>query len=135
MACGCNTPEMIQSWIQWEKTTPKNPLELIANVAFSGPIAGTYANSTTYNNAGGGSWATAIESFPYSGDPVCVTLATDKQEMVANAEQWNFDHVTRDSSSSLPPTLHDVVFPRGGVLWEMQIPMDFGANTYDLELS
>jgi hypothetical protein len=61
-----------------------------------------------------------------SSDPVCNALETDNQQMVAEAAQWNFQHQTRNTLSTLAPPLNKVIFLRGGNQWSNNIQIDFG---------
>lgn len=132
MNCSCNPTSAITSWIDWQSQSPQSPLDLIARAKFGGSV-GAYANSTTFSTSTG----TIITSpFVYNGTPVCSALGTDNLQRVADADQWNFSHLTRNSSATLAPPLAKVIFLRGGADWEMSIPINFGGATYnDLQLS
>lgn len=132
MGCNCNGSENITSWIDWQNQQPQNPLDLIARVKIGGTV-GSYVNSTTFSTSTG----TIITSpFTYNGTPTCSALGTDSLQRVADADQWNFSHLTRNSSATLAPPLTKVIFLRGGTDWEMSIPINFGGATYnDLQLS
>ena len=132
MSCTCNAPSIVNSWINWLDQPPQNPLDLVANAKFGGAI-GAYANSATYINPPGSQVASP---FAYNGTPTCAALGADNQQNVADANQWNFSHQTRNASATLALPLQRVIFLRGGTQWEMSIPINFGGATYsDLQLS
>lgn len=105
---------------------------MIARAEFGGSV-GAYADSATFHTYSG----TIVASpFVYTGTPTCSALGTDSLQRVTDADQWNFSHMTRNSSAMLAPPLAKVIFLRGGVAWEMSIPINFGGATYnDLQLS
>ncbi|MBS1914127.1 MAG: hypothetical protein JST22_19220 [Bacteroidetes bacterium] len=132
MSCNCNSTGPITSWIDWQNQAPQDPLDLIARAKLGGTV-GIYVNSTTFSSPSGSSYPTA---FALNGDPTCSALGSDNLQNVANANQWNFQHITRNSSATLAPPLSKVIFLRGGTDWEMAIPLDLGAGTYlNIQLS
>ncbi len=132
MGCNCSGSENITNWIDWQNQQPQNPLDLIARVKIGGAV-GSYINSTTFSTSTG---TIITNPFVYNGTPTCSALGTDNLQRVADADQWNFSHLTRNSSATLAPPLTKVIFLRGGTNWEMSIPINFGGATYnDLQLS
>ncbi len=131
MSCHCNEPSVITSWIDWQNQIPRNPQDFIARAKIGGAI-GAYVNSTSFHTYSG----TIIASpFAYNGDPTCAALGTDSLQNVADAAQWNFGHITRNSGATLAPPLAKVIFLRAGTDWEMSIPLNLGGATYnELEL-
>jgi hypothetical protein len=129
MSC-CQSVETSNSWIQWQKADPVNILDLIANATLNG-IAGTYENATDFASQ---TWAATPISYTGSSLPTCTTLHTDDQQMVADAEQWNMQHLTRNTAATLPTPLQKVIFLRGGTSWEMSIPITLSSTLTKLEL-
>lgn len=76
---------------------------------------------------GGGSlWKPSLISL--MGLPLCVALEGTNAQMVANAAQWNFDHLT--ANTSLAPPLPNRLYLRGGTQWRMDIPLNLGYIGY-----
>ncbi|MDB5033155.1 MAG: hypothetical protein JWQ98_396 [Chlorobi bacterium] len=131
MGCSCNAPDTITSWIGWADTEPQNPLDLIANATLNG-TQGVFARSSNYWNPS--SWYSGGNPFTLASAPLCVALGTDSQQKIADAAQWNMQHTT--ANLTVAPPLRKVIFLRGGLDWEMHIPLSFGASTYTtVELS
>ncbi|MEP7218618.1 MAG: hypothetical protein ABI876_06855 [Bacteroidota bacterium] len=125
MGCNCNSPEMVASWIDWANAEPQSPLDLIANATLNG-TQGVFARSSNYWNPG--SWYSGGNPFTLANSPTCVALGTDSQQKIADAAQWNMQHLTANTTGA--PPLRKVIFLRGGLDWEMHIPLAFGASTY-----
>lgn len=89
-------------------------------------LSGTFLRST---------WITS----PFSAGlavPACAALGTDDLQKVADAQQWNFQHLTAKLDATVPPPLKKLLFLRGGVQWKNQITLTLGGATYnDLQLS
>jgi len=128
--------EEVQSWYDYFSAPPRDPLELIANatmISGAGTETGAYLNSPAYNQM---PYAWTPGNLPVSSLPVCNALGTDSLQMIADASQWTFDHLTLNSSSSLNPAMQRVIFLRGGTQWQMVIPLSLGALLWNpLQLS
>ncbi|HET6511791.1 MAG TPA: hypothetical protein VFH43_06335 [Candidatus Kapabacteria bacterium] len=131
MSC-CQSIDTANSWIQWIKASPINILDLIAKAELNG-IVGTYENATDFASQ---TWsATSAIAFDGSLLPDCQTVHTDDMQMVADAEQWNMQHVTRNVAATLPIPLRKVIFLRSGLQWEMRIPLSITGTLTKVELS
>ncbi len=117
--CNCTSIERSRSWIDLQNATPRDPLDLIADMAI-GAVVPTYKNSTDFLS---GAW-TGSGNWPVVSDPVCTSLAIDDLATVADAEQWTFSHITRNAASTLAPQLQNELFLRAGERWEMQFRID-----------
>lgn len=126
-----NNGSNVQSWIDFSNLCPKTPLALIAWGKL-GSTVGTYQNSSTYINPPGG-WVT--DGCSVSNEPFCSALQSDNQQMVADADQWNFSHLTRSDNSNLTPPLKKLIFLRGGNQWKMTLPITMGMNCTNVQLS
>ncbi len=91
--CGCGGSTAIESWYDFLSTQPKNPLDVIANVKI-GTSQGTFLNSSTFFPSS--SWFPSGLSI--SGIPTCTALGTDNLQNVADADQWNMNHLTYNGS-------------------------------------
>lgn len=126
----CRKAGTIHSWIDLERMLPMDILELIANAKLN-TTSGVFSSSANYGNA---TWS--ANPFTIGGMPMCIALGSDNQQMVADADQWNFQHVTAKVDSSIAIPLRKLIFLRGGIQWSNRIPIDFGGSTYtDLQLS
>ncbi len=68
--------------------------------------------------------------------PTCVALETTNQLMVADAAQWNFDHLTAWLGALVPTPLNKSLYVRGGTQWRMDIPLSLGSLSYsELQIS
>ncbi len=123
------------SYLDLRLSMPRSPLDLIASAALvsGGPaVSGVYLNSSTYRTPPVG-WTSGV--LPISGTPVCAALGSDNLQEVANANNWNFNHLTWDSDPLLAPPLQSSVYLRAGRRWRMTIPLNLGTNIYpDLQL-
>jgi len=61
-----------------------------------------------------------------AGPPVCVALESTNAQKAADAAQWNFNHLTANTSSNLAPPLPNRLYLRGGTEWRMDIPLNLG---------
>ncbi|MEO5929807.1 MAG: hypothetical protein ABIR47_07735 [Candidatus Kapaibacterium sp.] len=125
MSCNCNSSDSVLSWIDWSNVEPQNPLDLIANATLNG-VQGTFARSSNYWNPS--SWYSPGNPFTLANSPFCVALGTDSQQNIVDAAQWNMQHINANTTGA--PPLRKVIFLRGGLNWEMHIPLAFGASTY-----
>ncbi len=124
-----------QSWNDIQVMEPRCPLELIAWADIAG-TTGQFKRSDTFLISSG-SW----DPSPFTISPVipvCNANGTDSGEKVADAEQWNFGHltaITGDTLIALP--MQKVIFLRGGREWNNVITIDIGGGgTYhDLQLT
>lgn len=108
-----------------------NILDLIAKATLNG-ITGVYENATDFASQ---TWS-ATSAIAYDGSltPDVRTVHTDDMQMVADAEQWNMQHVTRNVASTLPIPLRKVIFVRVGLEWEMRIPITITGTLTKVEL-
>jgi hypothetical protein len=104
MGCNCNSPEMVRSWIDWLNQNPQNPLDLIAQARLAS-VTGVYANSTTFSNA---TASPSANPFVIASAPTCAALETDNFQKVADAEQWNFQHLTWNASTTIAPPMKKI---------------------------
>ena len=141
-SCPCNSspfnpttipqPSNAQSWNDLQVFQPINPVDLIAwaNIASSTTSFRMSPNFAT------GPWITSPFSLS-STPPYVAALGTDNLQNVADADQWNFQHLTGkggDTTITLP--LLKVIFLRGGAQWKNSIRLTLGGATYnDLQLS
>ena len=65
MSCNCQNPASINSWIDFQKMTPQNPLDIIEYAELR-TVSGLYLNSNTFMIPGG---ATAPPVSPPFGPP------------------------------------------------------------------
>ena len=130
MSC-CQSIETSNSWIQWQKASPMNILDLIANATLNG-VTGVYEKATDFASQ---TWS-STSAIAYDGSvlPDVKTLHTDDMQMVADAAQWNMQHVTRNVASTLPIPLRKVIFVRSGLQWEMRIPLSITGTLTKVEL-
>lgn len=145
MSCNCQNPASINSWIDFQKMTPQNPLDLIEYAEIR-TVPGLYLNSNTFLIPGGSSappvsppfgppppppiTAWTVSPFTYNGLPTCFANETDNQQMVSDALQWNFKHQTADTSAYSALPVRKIIFLRGGNQWAMDIPLSLGASSY-----
>src|SRR6476469_4169305 len=78
----CRSPLEAQSWIDWTKAAPTNPLAFIEN-AILGSTVGSYVNSTNYGNA---TFVASTVVLKSGQTPLCAALETDNLQMVADAD-------------------------------------------------
>lgn len=117
-------PESINSWYDLQKLCPTDPLELLANAEISG-TAGSHYFSGNYIE-GAGSWADCTATI--SAKPVVSALETNNEQMVADADQWNFSHQTWLDSASLAIPLRKKIFLRGGIQWVNLVEFSSGGD-------
>ncbi len=145
MSCGCKSSNSIVSWIDFDRMTPQNPLDLIEYAEIR-TVPGIYLNS---NNLliPGGSTAPPVSPplgpppappltpwiaspFLYNGTPICQANESDNYQMVSDAKQWNFLHQTANTSAYLAIPMRKVIFLRGGTQWTNVISLNLGAQSY-----
>jgi hypothetical protein len=123
----------LRDWIAVQKMLPRDPRDLIAD-ASTGGTQGSFKFSGNFLDAGGGGWSTTPISV--STKPVVETLGTDNDLLVANADQWNFDHLTWNLSSNLPQPLQNHIFVRGGAEWVNHINLAVsGSPIQEIQMS
>lgn len=126
MACsdgpsnGCMASR-INSWTDLQQTCPKDPRDLIAYAMIESQV-GSFELSSNY--IAPGTWVTS--PLEVSDDPTVSALGTDDLQKVADANQWNFQHQTWNSSSALAIPLRKLVFLRAGTMWLNRLPLDLG---------
>ena len=74
----------------------------------------------------GGTWTACTVEIV--SPPTVSALETDNLQMVADADQWNFNHKTWLDSSALAIPLRTKIFLRGGVQWLNQIDLHSSGN-------
>ncbi len=124
-------PTSIQSWYDFDNLPPKNPRDLIAwaNITGATPAFSLSSNYAT------GPWISSPISIG-AILPACIALGSDNLQNVADAQQWNSDHLTAKTDTNLAIPLRKRIFLRGGTQWKMQISLNLGPATYnDLQLS
>lgn len=146
MLCNCTkcngentvgeTPETtskqrVDSWFGLEVACPRSPLDIIAYAKFDA-VVGEFMNSNTFINPPAGTWT--VDTTTITTEPTCEALETTNQLMVENAKHWKFSRKTANLDSLLAPTLHNLVFLRGGTQWKMRIPLDTKA-AQDIQLT
>lgn len=128
----CKKQGPITSWYDLQRTCPKDPRELIAYAAINTTV-GVFTNSTTFISPPT-TWITS--PFSIAGNPTCIALGSDSGLQVADAQQWNFSHLTANVDSKLAPPLKKLLFLRGGTNWQMNTLLNLGGATYnDIQLS
>ncbi|MBL7997534.1 MAG: hypothetical protein JNL32_02735 [Candidatus Kapabacteria bacterium] len=151
MSCGCQSAGSINSWIDLNKITPQNPMDLISYAELR-TVAGFYVNSQNFLLPGGLTappvsppfgppppppptpWAAS--PFNYNGQVICQANESDNQQMVSNARDWNMQHQTVDTSAFAALPIRKIIFLRGGTQWTNVIPLALGAANYsNLQLS
>lgn len=121
----------ILSWLDFFQIPPADPQDMIAIVSLDGKI-GEYRNSSNYINPG--TWVDTPAQF--HNIPVCLTLHTDNEQMVADAAAWNLSHLTGNLGNDVAPPLRKTIFLRGGIEWSMEVQLDLSPDTQvDLQLS
>ncbi|HYM19863.1 MAG TPA: hypothetical protein VEW28_02550 [Candidatus Kapabacteria bacterium] len=120
----------IQSWNDLPVAAPIDPRTVVAN-AFTDATQGVFKRSTTFLQT---SWA--ANPWVFTGLASCTSLHSDDFLEINDAIQWTFSHQIVNPSSTLAIPMRKVMFMRGGTQWEMDITIDFGADTYtDIELT
>ena len=122
MSCGCSGNGRIESWNDWYDAPPQDPRDVIAYASINA-VAGSFDRVTPP----AGAWSATPITFG-AQLPTCHALETDNQLKVAEAQQWNFSHLTKSTLTNLPIPLDKVIFLRGGTEWEMQFLLDFGGD-------
>ena len=127
------TPSRLHDWIALQKMCPRDPRDLIVDAGISG-TQGDFKFSGNFLDAGGGSWsATPVR---IGSKPTIETLGTDNELLVANAIQWNFNHLTWNSSPALATPLENHIFVRGGVEWVNHINLNIsGSPVQEIRIS
>lgn len=123
MACNCNN--QVQSWYDLPTSEPMDPRDLIANVNLGVGVT-SFARSTNFLQT---SWAASPLAF--TGTPVCTSLHGDNILTVNNAAQWTVARQLINVAANIPPSMQKVAFARGGVQWQMTMPIAFGGSSYD----
>ncbi len=136
MGCNCDSPKVLNSWIDFENYPPRNPLDLISRaqiVMGANTDVGAFVSSTVYGNPGA---AWTPNPFAFTGVPVCVALESDNQQRVSDAAMWNFQHIAWNNATRISPQLQRLVFFRGTEAWQMNVPINLGGGLFPrLELS
>jgi hypothetical protein len=115
------------SWNDLITAEPISVLDVMTEVV-SGAFTGVFANSASFGIPPVG-WIASplIQTLP----PACFAHASDSGLANNLALQWNFEHLTWNSSALLAPPLRDICFVRGGREWGTTFSFDFGADTYN----
>ena len=138
MSCGCKGPMDIQSWNDFNRMSPQDPLDLIAFARLDHPAQeiGVWELTADYDTPV--SPAVMIPSpIVIAGENIVFTNGTDSGQNVSDADQWNFSHKTVNTASSLAPPLKKIVFMKAGIQWTNQLPLTFPVSPafVDLQLS
>jgi hypothetical protein len=128
---GGNDSMGINSYYDLQNTCPKSPLDLIANASING-TAGSLANSTTY---GSETWTDVGTLVTMSSKPTITTLGGDSSQNVADAQQWNFSHLTGNLAATVAIPLRKTIFLRAGTNWQNRITLANSATIQDPQLS
>lgn len=123
---------MINSWFDLRNSAPISPFELLANAQLDG-VNGLFEYADDYMPPPSGTWAATPISI--LNQPKCAALETDNQQMVAYGDQWNFQHEIANLDSDLAPPLKKMLFLRGGIQWQMHIPLTFATDVDEVLLS
>jgi hypothetical protein len=118
----CN-PSSVESWIDYQRTGPFDPRDLIARATINSAV-GEFAFSSDFIEPG--VWS--VSPLAITNKPNITALESDNQLKVADADQWNFQHLTWNDSSALALPLRKVVFLRGVHEWNNRLYIDFGAT-------
>ena len=122
---GTCSPIQVRSWNDLASICPQDPRSLIADSTIAG-TTGTLYNSSTYASQ---TWAATPLSI--LSDPKISALETDNKQKVADADQWQFSHLTWNDSTNLAKPLQKVVFLRGGTDWLNTLSFDFGGTAIE----
>lgn len=123
MSC-CQQLDTVQEWYEWEGAQPLEPSKLIAYAHLGG--GGAQIEGVRKRVTGFASQNWTSTPFSLASEPVCSALGYDEGRNTSNADQWNFDHLTENTSATLPTSLQKVLFMRGGLHWQMTIPLMIG---------
>ena len=85
----------VRSWLDLAQLVPRDPSTLIEWAKLDTVVGELKQSSTFINPAGGGNWV--ADGTSLSGNPLCLALETTNALRVAEAEQWNFQHRTRNA--------------------------------------
>lgn len=126
-------PTSTKSLLNLASMQPKCPLHLIAWININGTTP-TVVNSSTFTITSG-TWEAS--SFSIATVTQCVALGAENFQIVADADQWNFQALTAKVGDSLNQSqLNKLMFLRGGKKWKMRIGINLGSAKYnDLQLS
>lgn len=130
MSCECGTT-VINNWYDLQNTMPRNVFDLIAEARLNG-APGVFTYSDTYRNPGGTWVATPVT---LASAPVCSALGSDNQQKVADAAQWDVQHLTANLNTDLAPPLRKMLYLRGGTQWRMTFQLNFPVQMDDVQLS
>lgn len=120
-----------QSWYDLVLAHPPDPRGIIEDVHFNN-INGAFLFSTNYSTPAVG-WSAS--PLTLQANPFCSALQTDNQLAVAQAQQWNFENITANLSTDLPPSLRALIFLRGGTSWKNSVPFSLSAEVSELQIS
>jgi hypothetical protein len=126
MGTCCAPSSSALSWIDWIHANPASPLGFIVNAQL-GATPGAFVNSTNFNT---GTFATNAVVIQSGQTPQVSALQSDNLGMVADANQWNFQHLTANTSVTLPQPLLKVLFLRAGSQWANSIPLNLGTGPF-----
>ncbi|MBE0644274.1 MAG: hypothetical protein IH600_09355 [Bacteroidetes bacterium] len=124
------SPTQIMSWNDLFRMCPQDPTDLIAYAEIGGVKGDLYLSSSYASQ----SWSAS--PLAVNGKALVSALETDNQLKVAEADQWNFSHLSWNDSSELPLPLRKIIFVRGGTQWENMLKFDFGGtNIEEVQIS
>lgn len=129
----------VTSWYDILQLEPRNPGDLIAyaEIVLPGPPATTVVGECCFSDSFGkttGAWAQGL-ALTGTTMPVCVANDATDGQAVADADQWNFAHLTRLIDPTRPPELSNTLFLRSGTSWVMEFAIVADAVSDRLELS
>ena len=119
----------ITDWNQLQNADPEDPINLIADAVLDS-VQGEYISSSTFLHPAG----YGVQDMTFPTAPACEALRSDDEQKVADAGQWNFQHLT-SMDSAIPPQMYSLLFLRAGTEWKMVITMDFAGSMKDMQLT
>lgn len=120
MGCSCSggpTPQVgaAQSFIDLGNACPQDPQDVLAYATLNA-LTGSYYRSSNYVQPSGSSvWIAS--PIAVSAAPVVTANGTDNLQTVADANQWNFSHLTASIAATTAPPIRRMLFFRAGVAW------------------
>ena len=136
MSCGCNGSGQVTGFNDLLTQYPKDPSELIAwaELDTGSTEEGLWTLSDNYNEPTSPSvWIG--RTIDFSAVSTIETNHTDNQQMVFDAQAWNFAHQRTNSVGlNLPDPMQKIVFMRAGLQWVNILPLTLPASPQFTEL-
>lgn len=136
MSCGCNDSGQVTGFNDLLTQNPKDPADLIAyaEIDNGSTEAGVWTLSDDYYQPAGSSvWIGRAINF--SAVNTIETNHTDNQQMVFDAQSWNFAHQRTNSVGlNLPDPMQKIAFMRAGLQWVNILPLSMPASPQFTEL-